>query len=251
MSAAPVQKEAPEVAWPGLEALGLSHRELVLAEALQMEYDALSRLRQDKSETETVPSPGGEGPRANTVLRGLSGSSPSPSQLGGPDSPPSIPPRPPPPCGDQARPSLFILDQGKEASRKLPVGSGSKGLNPLSDETPPALPPRIQSQWPRPDPPGLLSRESPASHDVNLFLPEGDQPKVAPGEASYDRINEALERLNRWQGPGGGAVPEAGPGGPGKALARSKTLPPQVPPRSRPAVVKQNPQRVPADLVRV
>ncbi|CAF88510.1 unnamed protein product, partial [Tetraodon nigroviridis] len=38
--------------WPGLEALGLSQRELVLAEALQMEYDALSRLRRDKSETQ-------------------------------------------------------------------------------------------------------------------------------------------------------------------------------------------------------
>ncbi|NXS28056.1 P3C2B kinase, partial [Pomatostomus ruficeps] len=37
--------------WPGLEAVGLSRKELALAEALQMEYDALSRLRQDKEES--------------------------------------------------------------------------------------------------------------------------------------------------------------------------------------------------------
>lgn len=255
MSAAQMQKEAPEVAWPGLEALGLSQRELVLAEALQMEYDALSRLRQDKSEMETVhspscssnPSPGGEGPQANTILRGLSGSSPSPGQLGGPDSPPSIPPRGPPPGGDHARRPLFILDasednQVKGSSRRLPGGPGSKCLNPLSDETPPALPPRIPiSQWSHTEAPVLLGRESPASPDVNLFLPDVDQPKVAPAELAYDSLNEALLRLNRSGG---------GEGGPGKALARSKTLPPQVPPRTRPAVLKQKPQRVAADLVR-
>ncbi|KFO77019.1 Phosphatidylinositol 4-phosphate 3-kinase C2 domain-containing subunit beta, partial [Cuculus canorus] len=33
--------------------LGISRKELALAEALQMEYDALSRLRQDKEENRT------------------------------------------------------------------------------------------------------------------------------------------------------------------------------------------------------
>ncbi|NXQ27863.1 P3C2B kinase, partial [Alaudala cheleensis] len=37
--------------WPALESVGLSRTELALAEALQMEYDALSRLRQDKEES--------------------------------------------------------------------------------------------------------------------------------------------------------------------------------------------------------
>ncbi|KFP05185.1 Phosphatidylinositol 4-phosphate 3-kinase C2 domain-containing subunit beta, partial [Calypte anna] len=32
------------------QSLGISRKELALAEALQMEYDALSRLRQDKEE---------------------------------------------------------------------------------------------------------------------------------------------------------------------------------------------------------
>ncbi|KAF1454327.1 Phosphatidylinositol 4-phosphate 3-kinase C2 domain-containing subunit beta, partial [Pygoscelis papua] len=37
--------------WKSLESVGISRKELVLAEALQMEYDALSRLRQDKEES--------------------------------------------------------------------------------------------------------------------------------------------------------------------------------------------------------
>ncbi|NWI13853.1 P3C2B kinase, partial [Crypturellus soui] len=37
--------------WPALESVGISRKELALAEALQMEYDALSRLRQDKEES--------------------------------------------------------------------------------------------------------------------------------------------------------------------------------------------------------
>ncbi|NWH44560.1 P3C2B kinase, partial [Cochlearius cochlearius] len=37
--------------WKSLESVGISRKELALAEALQMEYDALSRLRQDKEES--------------------------------------------------------------------------------------------------------------------------------------------------------------------------------------------------------
>lgn len=265
MSAAQMQKEAPEVGWPGLEALGLSQRELVLAEALQMEYDALSRLRQDKTETETVhsascsskSSPAGECPQSNTLpaLRGQSGFSPSPSQLGGPDPPPSIPPRVPPPRGDHSKPSLFILDAAEDnrlrgSSRRDIEGSGSKCLNPLSDETPPALPPRIPiGRTLRSESPILLSRETPASHNVNLFLPDVDQPKAASGEANYDSINEALGRLSSSQGSGGH---QAKGEHPGKPVAQSKTLPPQVPPRTHLPALKRhrNPQQVPADLVR-
>ncbi|KAI2521067.1 PIK3C2B isoform 2, partial [Pan troglodytes] len=36
--------------WKSLESVGISRKELAMAEALQMEYDALSRLRHDKEE---------------------------------------------------------------------------------------------------------------------------------------------------------------------------------------------------------
>lgn len=246
MSAAQTRNEAPEAGWPGLEALGLSQRELVLAEALQMEYDALSRLRQDKSET--VHSPAAECPQHRPALRGQSGSSPSPSQLGGPDPPPSLPPRVPPPRGDHTKQSLFILEDSEvdDPWRDL-LGSGSKCLNPPSEETPPALPPRIPiSQSLRSESPVLLSRETPASHSVNLFLPDVDQPKVAPGESDYDSINEALVRLNSCAGRQSRGERS------GKPVTRSQTLPPQVPPRTHVPALKRhkNPQQVPSDLVR-
>ncbi|NXY12030.1 P3C2B kinase, partial [Pteruthius melanotis] len=41
----------PGERWPALESVGLSRKELALAEALQMEYDALARIRQDKEES--------------------------------------------------------------------------------------------------------------------------------------------------------------------------------------------------------
>ncbi|NWZ02699.1 P3C2B kinase, partial [Loxia curvirostra] len=44
-------RRGPGEQWPALESVGLSRKELALAEALQMEYDALSRLRQDKEES--------------------------------------------------------------------------------------------------------------------------------------------------------------------------------------------------------
>uniref|UniRef100_A0A673H011 Phosphatidylinositol 4-phosphate 3-kinase C2 domain-containing subunit beta-like n=1 Tax=Sinocyclocheilus rhinocerous TaxID=307959 RepID=A0A673H011_9TELE len=54
MSAAQTQNDR-EQRWGCLESLGLSQRELVLAEALQMEYDALARHRQDKGPANTLP----------------------------------------------------------------------------------------------------------------------------------------------------------------------------------------------------
>lgn len=37
--------------WKSLESVGISRKELAMAEALQMEYDALSRLRHHKEES--------------------------------------------------------------------------------------------------------------------------------------------------------------------------------------------------------
>ncbi|TNN24204.1 Phosphatidylinositol 4-phosphate 3-kinase C2 domain-containing subunit beta [Liparis tanakae] len=80
MSAVPTQKESVEPGWSGLEALGLSQKELVMAEALQMEYDALTRLRQDKSGPAEPWSPGGPGsttgPPGSTGSTGSTGSRP-------------------------------------------------------------------------------------------------------------------------------------------------------------------------------
>lgn len=277
MSAAHMKNEGTEVGWGGLESLGLSQKELVLAEALQMEYDALSRLKQDKSETETVhipsppsspshPSPCVECPQSTPVqhrsaLRGggllshLSGSSPSSNHLGGSDTPPSIPPRVSPPRGDHNNQSpLILVDSEPTNVKDSTVGSGSgflpKCLTPLPDEIPPAIPPRIPiNQSSRSEAPSLLTHEVPVSHDVNLFKPEADQPKMVSGDLNYDSINGSLLRLNSLQQPRGS---QARGDHPGKAVTRSKTLPPQIPPRTHGAVLKRSklPQQVPADLVR-
>lgn len=80
--------------WKSLESVGISRKELAMAEALQMEYDALSRLRHDKEESRakqnTDPSliswdepvldfyskPAGRR-KDLKLLRGLSGSDPT------------------------------------------------------------------------------------------------------------------------------------------------------------------------------
>lgn len=281
MSAAQMQNEGTEVAWGGLESLGLSQKELVLAEALQMEYDALSRLKQDQSETEAVhipsrpnnPSLCVECPQSTTyqhrsdlrggsLLSGLSGSGPSPNQLGGSESPPSIPPRVSPPRGDHNKQCPFILvgsepNKVKDSNIGDIIGSEKtltrfvpKCLNPLSDEIPPAVPPRIplnQSAWS--ENPFLLTQDLPVLHNVNLFLPHVDQPKKLSGEVNYDSINDSLLRLNSLHGSGG--YQSKGDHS-GKPVTRSKTLPPQIPPRTRAAVLKCNkiPQQVPTDVVR-
>ncbi|XP_075952269.1 phosphatidylinositol 4-phosphate 3-kinase C2 domain-containing subunit beta isoform X2 [Anarhichas minor] len=287
MSAAQTQKESGEAGWGCLEALGLSQKDLVLAEALQMEYDALSRLKQDKSGTtepsqtgsrmptrsktpnptierprptpsQPVPAPAGGG-----LLRGLSGSDPSLNQPGGSQSPYSMPTRALPPQGGFFKESPYILDSpevskfrdfpGSSPGDSLGSGSGllSKGFFPsLPDDVPPALPPRN----PVPtssgsDNPFLPPRASPAPRDVNLFTPDVDPPKVSSGELNYDNINDSLSRLNgSRQGPRGR---RANGDQSGKPVARSKTLPPQVPPRTYVPVPKsnKNQRRVSADPV--
>ncbi|XP_022597730.1 phosphatidylinositol 4-phosphate 3-kinase C2 domain-containing subunit beta [Seriola dumerili] len=288
MSAAQTQKESSEAGWGCLEALGLSQKELVLAEALQMEYDALSRLKQDKSgpgisqagsraPTQTrskTPNPSIERPRPSpsqpipastegSLLRGLSGSDSSLNQPGGSQSPHSIPARALPPQGGYVKESLYILDSpevskfrdysGSSLGDSLGSGSGflSKGFPSLPDDVPPAIPPR------NPIPPSsgsenpfLPPRGSTAPRDVNLFTPEVDQPKVTSGELNYDNINDSLSRLNgSRQGGPRGRRPNGDQSG--KPVARSKTLPPQVPPRTYVPVPKsnKNQRRVSADPV--
>ncbi|KAM4625227.1 phosphatidylinositol 4-phosphate 3-kinase C2 domain-containing subunit beta [Polymixia lowei] len=290
MSAAQTQKESGEAGWGCLEALGLSQKELVLAEALQMEYDALSRLKQDKGGTasnqasprvntqsgaKTVPKqplPSIERPRptpsrpipsppGGSLLRGLSGSDSSLNQPGGSQSPRPTPARATPTRGGYMKESLYILESaevskggdysGCSYGDSLVSGSGSlpKGFPPFPDDPPPAIPPR------NPIPPSsglenpfLPPRGSTLPRDVNLFTPDVDQPKVT-SELNYDNLNDSLSRLN-----GDRQVPRgrrANGDQSGKPVARSKTLPPQVPPRTYVPVPKsnKNQRRVSADPV--
>uniref|UniRef100_A0A3Q3WXX0 Uncharacterized protein n=1 Tax=Mola mola TaxID=94237 RepID=A0A3Q3WXX0_MOLML len=280
MSAAHTQKESSEGSWGCLEALGLSQKELVLAEALQMEYDALSRLKQDKSGTGTCqtscsknPNPTFECPRPTpsqpspafirgNLISGLSGSDPSLNQPGESQSLPPVPDRALPPLRGYIQESLYILDSvGANKLRDCSgtsledsTGSGSgflpKDLPPVPDDIPPAIPPRNPILPPSgSENPFFLSQGSTLTRNVNLFMPDVDQPKVTSGELNYDSINESLSRLSgSWLEPRGRS---ANGDQSGKPVARSKTLPPQVPPRTYVPDPKSNKnrRRVSADLV--
>uniref|UniRef100_A0A3P9K4X0 Phosphatidylinositol-4-phosphate 3-kinase catalytic subunit type 2 beta n=1 Tax=Oryzias latipes TaxID=8090 RepID=A0A3P9K4X0_ORYLA len=260
MSAAQTQKESNEMGWGGLEALGLSQRELVLAEALQMEYDALSRLKQDKSGSSTdqsgSPSPSQNlsktsnpfieypqpspsqpvlDPAGGSLPRELSGSNTSLNQPGGSQSPQYFPSMVSPISGDF-------------------VGSGSgflsKGFVAPPDDIPPAIPPR------NPIPPSsgsgnpfLPPRRSTSPRDVNLFMPDVDQPKVTSEDLRFDLTTDSLSRLNETR-PGLRAHRNIR-GQFGKPVARSQTLPPQVPPRTYVPAYKsdKNQRRVSAEPV--
>uniref|UniRef100_A0A8B9LLC0 Phosphatidylinositol-4-phosphate 3-kinase, catalytic subunit type 2 beta n=1 Tax=Astyanax mexicanus TaxID=7994 RepID=A0A8B9LLC0_ASTMX len=233
MSAAQTHSDS-EQRWGCLESLGLSPRELVLAEALQMEYDALSRLKQDKGPAETgtpesskssttrterpLPRPLPSPPGGN-LHHGLSGSDPMLNLIQPGVSNPSR--------SFYSKEPLYILDsQGKDdyegTSRML-----SKGLPP-PDEPPPAVPPRN----PIPQPDSFMARRGSAPRDVNLFTPDVDQPKLPSGDTmNYDNLNDSLMRLNGdW--PSSPRARRAYSEQSGKPVARSKTLPPQVPPRT-------------------
>ncbi|KAK0144593.1 Phosphatidylinositol 4-phosphate 3-kinase C2 domain-containing subunit beta [Merluccius polli] len=290
MSAAQTQKESGEAGWGSLEALGLSQKELVLAEALQMEYDALSRLKQDKggtgggtqvgqgpSSTQSSsskpilklptpssmehprPTPSGPipSPTGGDLLRGLSGSDSSLNQPAGSQSPTRpTGTRPTPPQATLFKEPLYILDskgdEHLESNYGSSYGMGSgptpKGVPPLPDNTPPAIPPR------NPIVPHVSSSDNPflpprVPRDVNLFTPDVDQPKVTSEEFNYESLNTALSKLNseRQVSRSRRASGEQ----PGKPVARSKTLPPQVPPRTyMPAPQSnKNQRRVSADPV--
>uniref|UniRef100_A0A4W5PQD0 Phosphatidylinositol-4-phosphate 3-kinase catalytic subunit type 2 beta n=1 Tax=Hucho hucho TaxID=62062 RepID=A0A4W5PQD0_9TELE len=233
MSAAQTQKDG-EGPW-GLDSLGLSQRELVMAEALQMEYDAMSRLKQDKGgdsqgtssqgvgKLPTLPPREGQSqidrplppcpsplPPGGSLLRGLSGSDPFLNHLqpGGSHSPRPSPARATPPLGSYSKEPLYILES----------------FPPPPDDPPPPFPP---------------SRRTVAPRDVNLFTPEVDQPKLSSGETlNYESLNDALSKLNGdWPAPRGR---RANGDQSGKPVARSKTLPPQVPPRTYVPIQKSN-----------
>ncbi|MEQ2230969.1 hypothetical protein ILYODFUR_034627 [Ilyodon furcidens] len=286
MSAAQTQKESSEAGWGCLESLGLSQRELVLAEALQMEYDALSRLKQDKNGTGTshtepgapsqtslktpnpstdrarpMPSQNLPAPSGGNLLMDLSGSDSSLNQPGGSQFPLPLPPRPSPPQGVFMKESPYILDSPEVSKfRDLTGSSPEDSFGPslgflsksssLPDDVPPAIPPRHPLRPPSgSEIPFLPPRPPTAPRDVNLFQPEVDQLKVTSAELNYDIINDSLSRLNEGRPP----LPARHTNGdqPGKPVARSKTLPPQVPPRTYIPAVKsyKNLRRVSADPV--
>uniref|UniRef100_A0A674DHM5 Phosphatidylinositol-4-phosphate 3-kinase catalytic subunit type 2 beta n=1 Tax=Salmo trutta TaxID=8032 RepID=A0A674DHM5_SALTR len=257
MSAAQTQKDG-EGPW-GLDSLGLSQRELVMAEALQMEYDALSRLKQDKGgdsqgtssqgvgKLPTLPPREGQSqidrplppcpsplPPGESLLRGLSGSDPFLNHLqpGGSHSPRPSPSRATPPLGSYSKEPLYILESSGKGDY-LNSSYGHSGT-PLPPSTEPFLPPR----------------RTVAPRDVNLFTPEVDQPKLSSGEMlNYESLNDALSKLNGdWLAPRGR---RANGDQSGKPVARSKTLPPQVPPRTYVPIQKsnKNQRRVSADPV--
>ncbi|XP_057702074.1 phosphatidylinositol 4-phosphate 3-kinase C2 domain-containing subunit beta isoform X2 [Corythoichthys intestinalis] len=146
MSAARTQKEGE-----GKESLGLSPKELVLAEALQMEYDALSRLKRDKKSPEapratpslTGPPPGDrlyipDGPADSRTL---------PKNFPDEDDePPAIPPRNPvpPPSSSLRDVNVYTPDATDNLTAQADGGRGERPGKPVgrSDTLPPRVPPR-------------------------------------------------------------------------------------------------------------
>lgn len=263
MSATQTQKEGGEAGWGCLESLGLSQKELVLAEALQMEYDALSRLKQDKNGTDANQTELCPPSRSKTLNSSVDQPRPglhapaleeqnllSQNQPGGSQCPLPLPPRPTPALVGHKE-SPYILDSleltkfrdisGSNPGDSSGLGSGflSKSLLTIPDDVPPAIPPR----QPIPPPQGsenpfLVPRQSTEPRDVNLFSPDVDQHKVTPAELNYDTINYSLVRLNDTRPPP--RVLRNNEDQSGKPVTRSKTLPPQLPPRTYTSAVKTN-----------
>ncbi|XP_045732935.2 phosphatidylinositol 4-phosphate 3-kinase C2 domain-containing subunit beta isoform X3 [Mirounga angustirostris] len=282
--------------WKSLESVGISRKELAMAEALQMEYDALSRLRHDKEESRAKQNtdsslisweepvldfyskPAGR-QKDLKLLRGLSGSDPtlnynslSPQEgLSNHSTSQGSQPGPDPwPKGSLARDYLYIFDGSDEGLSLSPGDIGPGDIDGSSKKlSPPPLPPRV-SIW---DTPPLPPRKgSPSSskisqpNDINTFslveqppgkllgrciLEEeeergGGGPGRLLGPVDYDGINDAITRLNlkstydaemlrdttRGWKEGRGPLDFGGKDSPGKPVARSKTMPPQVPPRT-------------------
>uniref|UniRef100_A0A671LN28 Phosphatidylinositol-4-phosphate 3-kinase, catalytic subunit type 2 beta n=1 Tax=Sinocyclocheilus anshuiensis TaxID=1608454 RepID=A0A671LN28_9TELE len=232
------QQNDREQRWGCLESLGLSQRELVLAEALQMEYDALARHRQDKGPANTLPpetsksSPARSEPSMprrvpsppwNNLQQGVSGSDPMLNHMQ-------------PGVSNLSRSSgeshgfskepRYILDEW-ESDLEGTAQLLSKGL-PSLDEPPPPVPPRNPISQNDP----FIVHQSSAPRDVNLFTPEVDQPKLSIGDTlNYDNLNDSLSKLNGdWLSPNRSRRVNGDKSG--KAVARSNTLPPQVPPRT-------------------
>uniref|UniRef100_A0A4W3K0Q0 Phosphatidylinositol-4-phosphate 3-kinase catalytic subunit type 2 beta n=1 Tax=Callorhinchus milii TaxID=7868 RepID=A0A4W3K0Q0_CALMI len=180
-----------EERWKCWEFSGISRQELVLAEALQMEYDALSRLRQDS-----------EHPR------------PAPQRPSGPDPLPRAGETSCQPGGDFA-----VIDRIPPVPPRAPLSSG-RSSNTSSSNTP-------TDPWSKTLTGDHLEKRTPPN-EINLFSSSGDSNSKIPEAPSiyseesfdlmdYDDVNDGLERKRE-------AV--------GKPVSRSKTLPPQVPPRT-------------------
>uniref|UniRef100_A0A8C6YWC6 P3C2B kinase n=4 Tax=Nothoprocta TaxID=8806 RepID=A0A8C6YWC6_NOTPE len=207
--------------WPSLESVGISRKELALAEALQMEYDALARLRQHRDESRAKrpaeppriswDQPGAKEPRAPP------GSEPAPAD------------------GTAARPGallaadyLYIL-QGSE-----PRGGPAAPRDVPEAPAKPPLPPRHPA-------PGKDINTFSAARAGKLLGRRISQEEPY-GSGGYEGLADAISCLNLKGAYEAEVLREAARGwkegrslrekeGAGKAVARSKTLPPQVPPR--------------------
>ncbi|XP_048184100.1 phosphatidylinositol 4-phosphate 3-kinase C2 domain-containing subunit beta [Corvus hawaiiensis] len=261
--------------WPALESVGLSRKELALAEALQMEYDALSRIRQDKEESrarkeqpqersliswDDPADRNGCGDRNIKAARGLSGSDPAlsynvPAVPEGPQVPPGpSPPRPDPQPwqkGPLSGDYLFIL----EGSQRDFLGEPLNGSEPHDGGgspkklSPPPLPPR-HPLWGCPEGGQRSGKASPLSpkgqgqpRDINMFSVAQDKllGRRISQEDPYgvDAItclnlkstyeSEVLRENSRGWKEGRSILEKESSG---KPVARSKTMPPQVPPRT-------------------
>ncbi|XP_005375370.1 PREDICTED: phosphatidylinositol 4-phosphate 3-kinase C2 domain-containing subunit beta [Chinchilla lanigera] len=278
--------------WKSLESVGISRKELAMAEALQMECDALSRLRHDKEESRAKQNtehslidwdepvldfyskPVGRRNDLN-LLRGLSGSDPTLNYNS--ISPQEEPPNHSTPQGSQPGPDpwpkgslsgdyLYIFDSS-DGGLSLSPGPGDID-DSCKKLSPPPLPPRV-SIW---DTPPLPPRKGSPScskisqpNDINTFslaeqppgkllghqildeeeLPGGGGRGCLLGSVDYDGINDAITRLNlkstydaemlrdatRGWKEGRGLL-DFSKDTSGKPVSRSKTMPPQVPPRS-------------------
>lgn len=271
--------------------MGISRKELAMAEALQMEYDALSRLRHHKEESRakqnTEPSliswdepaldfyskPAGRRTELK-LLRGLSGSDPTlnynsispPEELPNSTSQGPRPGTDPWPKGSQSGDYLYIFDGSDGRCSLSPVSGDTDGS--CKKLSPPPLPPRV-SIWDAPPLPPRKGSPSPSKisqpDDINSFslveqpsdkllgaqdpgegeLPNGGGQRHVLGSVDYDGINDAITRLNLKSTYDSEILSDATRGwkegrGPldfskdtsGKPVARSKTMPPQVPPRT-------------------
>ncbi|XP_039391527.1 phosphatidylinositol 4-phosphate 3-kinase C2 domain-containing subunit beta isoform X1 [Mauremys reevesii] len=278
--------------WKSLESVGISPKELALAEALQMEYDALSRLRQDKEESQAKqnndrsliswddPALDYNKPAVRNdchsikLMRGLSGSDPtlnynslsvqeSSRAPGTNNSTSSVPPpeleNQPWLKGPLASDYLYIFDGSGEDFLSEPLNGTSGQDGSPKKLSPPPLPPRL-SIWNSSEvnhsslKSSSLSYKGPQPRDINMFssaheLSDGKllarriSEEDPYGTMDYDGINDAITRLNlkstydtdllreaTWGWKEGRSIFEKETTG--KPVARSKTMPPQVPPRT-------------------
>ncbi|XP_066421430.1 phosphatidylinositol 4-phosphate 3-kinase C2 domain-containing subunit beta isoform X1 [Molothrus aeneus] len=259
------RRRGPGEQWPALESVGLSRKELALAEALQMEYDALSRLRQDKEESRARKEQLQERSliswddpvdrSAIKAARGLSGSDPalSPAVPAVPEGP-QVPPGPSTPRpeaqpwkGPLSGDYLLIFEGSQQDFLGEPLNGSEphEGGGSPKKLSPPPLPPR-HPLWGCPE----SSQRSPLSpkgqgqpRDINMFSVAQDKllGRRISQEDPYgvDAItclnlkstyeSEALREGSRGWKEGRSILEKESSG---KPVARSKTMPPQVPPRT-------------------